>query len=129
MRTILVVFLLLVLAGVGFARLLPGEYRFTADQGLNMSQGHYTSGPGAVDIVATDGTATVVFYWFEPADRSTLVRTRPYDDKDIGTGTSAVYNLREGLPRHFDIQSWGSPDGPDSCYVNLVTASEVIMTW
>jgi hypothetical protein len=129
MRRIILVLAILLVAVVAYSAPRPGEYNFSATGGLNLSDGYYTGGPGAVDVLATDGTATVVFFWFEPADRTTVVRTCPYGDPGIGDGSESAYGLRSGIPRSFDTEYWGASDGPDSCYVTLGTATEVLMTW
>jgi len=108
------VFLIIAVALVAAVALaeLNGEQLVTADGGLSLTTGFYGVGPNGVDV-ATDGDATIVFYWFADASRSTVVKTSP------------TFNLRSAYPpRHFTFSG-----GPDSAYVDVDTATEVIVSW
>lgn len=97
------------------------EATFTSDGGLRLTSG--TEGPVSVDV-ATDGDATITFFWLKndgTANAGDVVRSDP-----AGEFGNAFYSLRsEFPPRHFEFGA----SGPDSIYVDLSTASEVIATW
>lgn len=109
--------LALVLAGAAGA-VNPREYVITADGGGSLTTGlGFWNGPQYVDT-ASNGTATIKFLWFKDTatDRadSNLAETGP------------VWVLRDWTgPRAF------GPFGgaPDSFYVDLGTATEVIVSW
>ncbi len=96
----------------------PREAVFTADGGASLTTGlNFWSGPQFVDTAA-DGTATIKFIWFADAapDRA---------DSNIAL-VGSVWVLRDWTgPRAFGPFS----GGPDSCYVDLGTATEVIVSW
>lgn len=116
MRSILI----LVFALVAVTAFAGEEALVTADGGVSFTTGHYTTGPNTFDV-ATDGSASIKFMWFADADRTSIVRTDP-----VATYGEATYALRSALPpRSFVFAG----DGPDSCYVDVTTASEVIITW
>lgn len=93
--------ILAILAVCGLASAVGSDTRFTADGGMSVR------GYTAVDVVA-DGTATI-----------TLI--------DSSTSTvKKTYYVRDSLPRVF---SWANPGSAiDSLYVDVDTASEVIVT-
>jgi hypothetical protein len=96
------------------------EATVTADGGLSFTAGLYGSGPRVIDV-ATDGNASIKFLWFHPTSRDSIVRVDP-----AGTFGNSSYALRTAYPpRYFQF----SGDGPDSAYVDLDGASEVIVTW
>ena len=99
------------------------EATFAADGGLRVYD--HTDGTGASMFdVATDGTATIKFMWLKndgTANAGDVLSAEP-----VGIFGNAVFTLRSTLPpRHFDFQ--GST--PDSVYVDVTTATEVILTW
>ena len=113
---LVVVFLISV---AGFAR--AGEEDFTADGGLRL---YPVDGTGFNQyFVATNGDATIKFMWLKKdgtANAGDVIRTDP--DGDIG---NAYYLLRDIYPpRSFPFNS-----APDSVYVDVSTATEVILTW
>jgi hypothetical protein len=100
------------------------EALIAADGGVSFTSGNVPvrgNGPFLVDV-ATDGSAAITFYWFLPADRDSTVRFDP-----VGTYGESSFALRSSLPpRSFQFTGL---TGPDSCYVDVDTASEVIITW
>lgn len=100
----------------------PREYVLTADGGGSITTGlYFWSGPSRIDTAA-NGTATIKFIWF---DKNATERV----EANIATGKAAggaVWVLRDYTgPRSFPFN-----DGaPDSFYVDLQTATEVIVSW
>jgi len=98
-----------------------GEQDFTADAGLRL----YTVGNSGFHeyFVATDGTATIKWMWLKKdgtANAGDVVRAEP--DGAVG---NSVYALRTIYPpRKFPFAT-----PPDSVYVDVTTANEVILSW
>jgi len=115
-------FLIIMLAALVSLPAFAGEEALvTADGGVSFSTGHYLGGPLSLDV-ATNGNATIKFMWFAPADRDSVLKTEP-----IGTYGEATFALRSSLPpRSFSFDGYA---GPDSAYIDVDTATEVIITW
>jgi len=116
---ILLVIVVMLAALVGVAR--AGEEDFTADAGLRL---HATGEGGFTGYdVATNGNATIKFMWLKKdgtANAGDVVRVDPN-----GSPGNGYFTLRTAYPpRHF---TFSSP--PDSVYVDVDTATEVILTW
>ena len=116
---IVLVLVVLLVTIVGTAR--AGEEDFTADGGLRLYPVGGT-GFGAYDA-ATDGDATIKFMWLKKdgtVNAGDVIRTDP--DGEPGND---YYLLRAAYPpRHFTFSG-----APDSVYVDLDGATEVILTW
>lgn len=110
----LIVLLLTVAISVANAGLL-GEEQVTGDGGIRFIPGAYGGAVAGVDFYA-NGTAEVTFYKLTSAG-AVSVTVPVYGD-------NKVY-LEKDIPRVFDLY----PDRVDSCYVNLVTATKVNVTW
>ena len=99
------------------------EAIITADGGISFNTGNYpvrAEGPRMIDI-ATNGDAAITFIWLLPADRDSVVKVDP-----AGLYGESSFALRSALPpRAFEF--YGT--APDSAYVNVDTADEVIVTW
>jgi hypothetical protein len=117
MKRILVVLALVLVALAAFAA-NDREEIITADGGGSLTKGlNFWSGPQFVDV-ASNGTATIKFLWFNNAatDR-------------------ADSNLAEIGP-NWVLRDWTGPrsfgpfaGAPDSFFVDLGTATEVIVSW
>jgi len=116
---LMVVFLVAV---VGFAR--AGEEDFTTDGGLRLYE---AGGTGFLSYdVATNGNAEIKFMWLRKdgtVNAGDVLRADP----EVSSIGNRDYLLRsEYPPRHFG-ETWSV--APDSVYVNLQGATEVILTW
>lgn len=115
MRLIIILAVLLVASAA-----VAGEEKiFTADGGERLTSG--TTGPASIDAAA-DGRATIKFMWLlrdGTVNAGDVLRSDP--TSEFG---NTFYSLRSGFgPRNFKVA------GPDSVYVDLDTATEVIVTW
>lgn len=109
MRKILI--LCLALVAVAASAEIVSESLVTSDSGLSLTDVYNQTGPSAVDI-ATNGSATIKFIWFGADSRTTQAK-------------SITHYLRSDFPpRHFSFAG-----GPDSAYVDVDTATEVIVSW
>lgn len=103
------IFLVIVAAIIAHVAFGAGEVVATADAGQNLTGGG--RGPARVDAWA-NGTANIQFFWLN--DSGAVVRSSPN------------YALRNDRPRGFPFNA---TTGPDSCYIDLTAATEVIVTW
>lgn len=122
MRKVLTIVAVLLVAGLALAA-NPREKVVTADGGGSITTGlYFYAGTNRVDV-ASNGSATIKFLWFakdatERAD-STLAGAEKSE-------SGVVWALRDWTgPRSFHF-----PTGaPDSFYVDVTTATEVIVSW
>lgn len=114
MRTILVALALLAVASPALADLTGSDIRCVADTTLSFTTGLKQAGPRFVDFAA-DGNAAVRLVWFK----------RPGTGRDAGDiARSAIIYLRDySGPRGFYFAA-----GPDSADVDIVTATEMVVT-
>jgi len=114
MRWIAIIFMALLVATVTIAALPNGEAVITSDGGVRL-----TGGNGAIEAdVLANGTARVTF--FSIGAGGVVAETWPSH-----ASGNAYFSLRDGLPRPFDLAG----SGADSVYVDLIAATEVIVTW
>ena len=113
-------FIVLLIALLAVPAIAGEETVVTADGGVSFTSGQYGFGPNTVDV-ATDGNAMIRFMWLLPADRDSIIQSDP-----AATYGDTAYSLRSTLPPR-SFRFFG--DGPDSAFVNLDTATEVIITW
>ena len=120
-----VIFLIVLAVLVATPVLAGGERVLSSDTGFRLTHG--STGPSSVDV-AVDGNATIKFIWLV-GGLTTAAGDSLKAEPVPNTGDSTAFALRSALPpRNFGPWLWGS-DGPDSCYVDLDTATEVIVTW
>jgi len=122
MRFVIIAILVLVLAAPAVA----GEERVvSADGGWRLTYG--SAGPESVDV-AVNGDATIKFIWLV-GGLTTAAGDSLKASPIASSGNSGSWALRSTLPpRNFGSGRWGS-DGPDSCDVDVDTATEVIVSW
>ena len=108
MKKIIIVALITAgLASLAWAATIPPDHIFETDGGLSLLDG--TREPISIEASA-DGTATIRFY---------------KDGAVFTTGADSLRYLRANDPRIWNVMQTGT----DSVYVDLITATEVILTW
>ena len=118
---ILVTFLLVAFAGFALAE--PTVMIFTADGGARLTTG--SLGPNSAQATV-NGNATIKWMW--------LKKDGTVDAGDVKTvypssaaGGEAAFPLRAATVQPLPFVFSGS--GPDSVYVDVSTATEVIVSW
>ena len=111
-KKIIATLIIVGLASLAWAATIPPDHIFEADGGLSLLDG--TREPISIEASA-DGTATIRFYK-EGVDGWLVV---------ITTGADSLRYLRANDPRIWNVMQTGT----DSVYVDLITATEVILTW
>lgn len=93
---------------------IVGDIKCTADTTLSFTTGLNANGPKVIDF-ALDGKAAIKFVWFK--------------DNNTARNAGAISRTLTLLLRDYTPpRGMGFASGPDSAVVDLVTATEVIVT-
>lgn len=98
-----------------------GEYIFTADGGFRFSSIN-AAGPLMLEALADAGATIYLVSSIDGSGADPNTAKRKWPSGDFGL---TYFSLRANIPRPFVT----SGTSTDSCYVDLVTATEVIITW